>query len=71
MARTHDDLLDEVDRGIAMGEANSTALTAAIIGLTGAGCDATEFETALRDTRNALATLRRQRWAIPARATKP
>jgi len=71
MARTQDDLLDEVDRGVAQGEAHCTALTAAVIGLTTAGCDTTEAEALLRDTRNILAALRRQRWAIPARATNP
>src|SRR4051812_26281083 len=71
MTRTQDELLDEVDRRIAGAEVYSRALTAAVIGLTGAGCDATEFETELRETRNALATLRRQRWAIPARAANP
>ncbi|GJE41502.1 hypothetical protein [Methylobacterium soli] len=68
---TQDDLLDAVERRIAQGEAHSTALTAAIIGLTRAGCDATEFETMLRDIRSILAPLRRQQWAIPARATNP
>ncbi|GJE45801.1 hypothetical protein [Methylobacterium soli] len=71
MARTQDDLLNEVDHHIRAAEVHSTALTAAIIGLTRAGCDATEFETMLRDIRSILAPLRRQQWAIPARATKP
>ncbi|KAB1073227.1 hypothetical protein [Methylobacterium planeticum] len=62
--------LDEVERHLALGEAHSTALTAAIIDLTRAGCDATEFETVLRDIQDIVAILRRQRWAIPARASK-
>ncbi|MDR7040524.1 hypothetical protein J2X36_005307 [Methylobacterium sp. BE186] len=70
MARTQHDLLEEVDRNIRAAEVHSRALSAAVIGLTQIGCDATEVETALRETRNALAALRRQRWAIPARAKK-
>ncbi|KAB1077208.1 hypothetical protein F6X53_20005 [Methylobacterium soli] len=60
-----------MDRRLAQGEAHSTALAAAIIGLTEAGHDVTETETMLGDIKNIVATLRRQRWAIPARARKP
>jgi len=66
-----DDILDVLDRRIVEAETQVTALTAAIIGLAKAGCDTTEAAGLLRDYQTSLPTLRRQRWAIPARGPIP
>ena len=68
---TQADILDELDRLIVVAETEIARLTAAILGLQQAGADTTEAESLLRDYKNALPNLRRQRWAIPAREAKP
>ena len=60
---SQEDLIDQVERWIAIVEARATTLAAAIAGLAEAGCDTTEAKAQLQDCRRTLPILRRQLWA--------